>query len=47
MSLILYYHPLSSFCWKALVALYDAEVVVEPRIVDLGDETSRAAFLAV
>jgi glutathione S-transferase len=47
MSLILYYHPLSSFCWKALVALYDAEVVFEPRIVDLGDETSRAAFLAV
>jgi glutathione S-transferase len=47
MSLILYYHPLSSFCWKALIALYDAEVVFEPRIVDLGDETSRAAFLAV
>jgi glutathione S-transferase len=47
MSLILYYHPLSSFCWKALIALYDAEVVFEPRIVDLGDETSRTAFLAV
>jgi glutathione S-transferase len=47
MSLILYYHPLSSFCWKALIALYDAEVVFEPRVVDLGDATSRAAFLAV
>jgi glutathione S-transferase len=47
MSLILYYHPLSSFCWKALIALYDAEVVFEPRIADLGDEAARAAFLAV
>jgi glutathione S-transferase len=47
MSLTLYYHPLSSFCWKALVALYEAGVPFEPEIVDLGDPASRAAFLAV
>ena len=23
MSLKLYFHPLSSFCWKALIALYE------------------------
>jgi glutathione S-transferase len=23
MSLTLYYHPLSSFCWKVLIALYE------------------------
>ena len=23
MALKLYYHPLSSFCWKALIALYE------------------------
>ena len=27
MSLRLYYHPLSSYCWKALIALYEAERV--------------------
>jgi glutathione S-transferase len=47
MSLTLYYHPLSSFCWKALIALYEAGVPFEPRLVDLGDPQSRAAFLAV
>jgi glutathione S-transferase len=47
MSLLLYFHPLSSFCQKALVALYENDTPFERRIVDLGDETSRAAFLAV
>jgi glutathione S-transferase len=47
MSLRLYFHPLSSFCHKALIALYDNETPFERHIVDLGDETSRAAFLAV
>jgi glutathione S-transferase len=46
-SLTLYYHPLSSFCWKALIALYEAEVVFEPRLVNLGDAAERAAFQAV
>ena len=47
MSLTLYFHPLSSFCWKALIALYEAEVPFEPKVVDLGDPAERAAFQAV
>ena len=47
MSLTLYFHPLSSFCWKALIAFYDAGVPFEPKVVDLGDPAERAAFQAV
>ena len=47
MSLTLYFHPLSSFCWKALVALYEADAPFTPRIVNLGDPVDRAAFQAV
>lgn len=47
MSLKLYYHPLASFCHKALVALYEGGIAFEPILVDLGDEKSRAAFKAV
>ena len=47
MHLTLYYHPLSSFCWKALIALYEANLVFEPRQVNLGDPADRAAFEAV
>jgi glutathione S-transferase len=42
MSLKLYYHPLSSFCHKALIALYENDVPFEPVFVDLGDEKSSA-----
>jgi len=42
MSLKLYYHPLSSFCHKALIALYENDVPFEPIFVDLGDEESSA-----
>ena len=47
MSLTLYYHPLSSFCWKVLVALRETGVAFEPRQVNLGDAADRAAFQAV
>jgi glutathione S-transferase len=47
MSLKLYYHPLSSFCWKALIALYEAGVAFEPVLVNLGDPADRANFLKV
>ena len=47
MTFTLYYHPLSSFCWKALIALYEADVAFEPRQVNLGDPQERAAFEAV
>lgn len=44
MSLTLYFHPLSSFCQKVLVALYENETPFEPRIVNLLDEAERADF---
>ena len=47
MSLTLYYHPLSSFCWKVLVALHESGVPFEPRQVNLGDPADRAAFQAI
>ena len=47
MSLTLYFHPLASFCWKALIALYENETPFTGHLVDLGDEASRAAFLKV
>lgn len=47
MSLTLYYHPLSSFCHKVLVALYELGVEFEPRLVNLGDPADRAALQAL
>jgi glutathione S-transferase len=44
MALKLYYHPLASFCWKALIPLYENATPFEGSIVDLTDETSAAAF---
>jgi glutathione S-transferase len=44
MSLKLYFHPLASFCWKALIALYENDTPFEPHVVDLVNETSRAEF---
>ena len=45
MSLTLHFHPLSSFCWKVLIALYENETPFRPNMVDLGDEAERAALL--
>lgn len=47
MALKLYYHPLASFCWKALVALYENDTLFEPVTVDLGNAESRDAFAKV
>ncbi len=44
MSLKLYFHPLSSFCQKALTAFYENDTPFEPIIVDLFNEASAAAF---
>jgi glutathione S-transferase len=44
-SLTLYFHPLSSFCWKALIALYENDTPFTPRMVNLGDEAERGALL--
>ena len=45
--LTLYYHPLSSFCWKALIALYENDTPFTPQMVDLSNETERAALLQI
>ena len=44
MSLRLYYHPLASYCWKVLIALYENETPFEPELVDLADPLAAAAF---
>jgi glutathione S-transferase len=47
MSLTLHYHPLSSYSWKALIALYETGTPFESVIVDYGDPASRGAHLAL
>jgi glutathione S-transferase len=47
MSLTLYYHPLSSFCWKTLIALYENETPFTAQSVDLGNEAERNALLKI
>jgi glutathione S-transferase len=47
LSLTLYYHPLSSFCHKVLVALYENGTEFDRRIINLGDDKDRAELLAV
>ena len=47
MSLVFHGHPLSSYCWKVLIALYENATPFEQVLVDLGDPDSRAAFAAL
>ena len=47
MPLTLYFHPLSSYCHKVLIALYEAGVPFAPRLVDLGNAQDAAAFKAI
>jgi glutathione S-transferase len=47
MSLVLHYHPLASFCWKVLIALYENDTAFAPKLVDPGDPDSRAEFAAL
>ena len=44
MSLIFHFHPLSSFCQKVLIALYENGTPFERCVVDLGDAESGDAF---
>jgi glutathione S-transferase len=44
MTLILHYHPFSSFCQKVLVALYERAVPFETVILDFSDLGQKAAF---
>jgi glutathione S-transferase len=45
-SLILYYHPLASYCHKVLIPLYENGTEFEPRHVDLSSEESSAELVA-
>jgi glutathione S-transferase len=47
MPLKLYYHPLSSYCQKVLVALYENATPFETQLVDLGDAKQRADFYSL
>ena len=40
----LYYHPVSSYSQKALVALYEKEITFEPVVIQLMDPAARLAF---
>lgn len=45
--LTLYYHPLASFCWKVLIALYENGTPFDRRTIDLGDDAQRAELTAL
>ena len=45
MTLELYFHPLSSYCQKALVALYENDTPFQARKIDLSDATFTALGL--
>ena len=47
MTLTLHAHPLSSYCWKALIALYENDTPFELREIDFGSEASAGAFRAL
>jgi glutathione S-transferase len=37
-------HPLSSYCHKALIALYENAIAFTPQVVNLGDPAERDNF---
>ncbi|MDP2411225.1 MAG: glutathione S-transferase family protein [Pseudolabrys sp.] len=43
----LYYHPLSSFCQKALIAFYESGVSFDPVFLNLGDDEAAATLRAL
>ncbi|MDR7333983.1 glutathione S-transferase family protein [Roseateles asaccharophilus] len=47
MALTLHYHPLSSYCWKVLIALYENGTPFKLQGVNLGDPASRDAYAAL
>src|SRR3954452_12408286 len=47
MPLTLYYHPLSSYCHKVLIALYENATPFTPHLVELQKPEQRAAFKAI
>lgn len=47
MPLTLYYHPLSSFCHKVLIALYEYDIDFQRRVIDLSSAADRAELVAL
>ena len=47
MPLTLYFHPLASYCHKALIALYENGTPFTPHLVDLGNAEANAAFKSI
>jgi glutathione S-transferase len=47
MDLTLYYHPLSSYCHKVLIALYEHGTTFDKRVIDLSSEAERAELRAL
>lgn len=47
MPLTLYYHPLSSFCHKVLIALYERDIDFQRRIIDLSNPADRSELQAL
>jgi glutathione S-transferase len=47
MSLTLYYHPLSSYCHKVLIALYESGTEFTARLINLGDADDRKELQAL
>lgn len=47
MALTLHYHPLSSYCWKLLIALAENGTPFDARLVNLGSPDERAAYAAL
>src|SRR5690606_15062300 len=47
MALTLYYHPFSSYCQKALIALYENGTAFTPRLINFADAADEAALMAV
>ncbi len=47
MTLTLHFHPLSSYCWKVLIALYENGTAFDARVVNFGDPDAKAQFTAL
>lgn len=47
MALIFHHHPLSSFCQKVLIALYENGTAFDANMVNLGDPAERAEYLKI
>jgi glutathione S-transferase len=43
----LFMHPLASYCWKVLLALYETDTPFTPRVIDLADPAQRDELTSV